>query len=220
MNMRRNKYIKSFQLQAFGALIVLLVLLITCSTTLAETVETDPFVERITGITSTDVPKPDETFVTESYVHQRWLPFIQNKRATRKEIITNLGEPTEYYEKGRILAYRLLLVEGDRKIIADYYNKRILMDVWQSEANKRRKVLSEKGNLFVFRENMKEERPLENIKFKGQFGWFYRDKGLFSENIKEERFLELVAREAEYSLVLVFDDNNILSKHSLLRVRP
>ena len=133
-----------------------------------------------------------------------------------------MGEPTEYYEKGRILAYRLLLVEGDRKIIADYYERIVIVQAegWQSEANKRRKVLSEKGNLFVFRENMKEERPLENIKFKGQFGWFYRDKGLFSENIKEERFLELVAREAEYSLVVVFDDNNILSKHSLLRVRP
>ncbi len=220
MKMRRNKYIKSFQLQAFGTLIFLL---ITCSTTLAETVETDPFVDRITGITSSDVPKPDETFVTESYVHKRWLPFIQDKRATRKEIITNLGEPTQSYEKGRILAYRLLLVEGDRKIIADYYNKRVLMDVWQSESNKRRKVLSEKGNLFVFRENMKEERPLENIKFKWEFLWHqgaYSYQGLFSENMKEERFLELVAREAEYSLVLVFDDNNILSKHSLLRVRP
>lgn len=217
MKMRRNKNIKYFHHLAFWAFVVLIII---CSTTLAETVEKDPFVNRITGITSTDIPKPDETFVTESYVRQRWLPFIQNGKATRKEVITNLGEPTQSYENGRILAYRLLLVERDRKKIADYYRSIYQVDVWQSEINERRKVLSEKGNLLVFRENMKEERPLENIKFKGQFGWFYRDKGLFSENMKEERFLELVAREAEYSLVLVFDDNNILSKHSLLRVRP
>ena len=217
MKMKQIKNIKYFQLLAFWAFIVLIII---CGTTLAETVEIDPYVNRLTGTPSTDILKPDETFVTESYVHQRWLPFIQDGRISRKEIISHLGEPTQSYENERILAYRLLLVEADRKIIADYYKKMIayLEETWQPEVIKRRKILSEKGNLFVFRENMKEERPLENIKWKSWYGGYHQ--GLFSENIKEERFLELVAREAEYSLVLVFDDNNILSKHSLLRVRP
>jgi hypothetical protein len=193
MNMRRNKNIKSFQLQAFGALIVLL---ITCSMTLAETIKTEA-ADLFTEITPY-VPKPDETFVTESYVHQRWLPYIQEGKVTRKEVIAHLGEPTEYYKKGRIFAYRLLLVEGDHKIIADYYKKIMAWKVegwqsvkWESLVNERRKALSEKGNLSVFRENANDEMAFA-----------------------------LRAREAEYSLILVFDDNNILSKHSLLRVHP
>lgn len=191
--MRRNKDIKSIQHWAIGTLIVLL---ITCSMTLTETVKTEA-TDLITGMTY-DVPKPDETFVTESYVHQRWLSFIQDGKATRKEVITRLGEPTQSYENGRILAYRLLLVEGDRKITADYYKKIKTWKVegwqsavWESLINERRKALSEKGNLLVFRENANDEMAYV-----------------------------LRAREAEYSLILVFNDNNILSKHSLLRVRP
>lgn len=193
MKMRRKKDIKFFQIRIIGALIVLL---ITCSMTLAETVKAAS-TDFITGTTSY-VPNPDETFVTESYVHKRWLSFIQNRKTSRKEVISHLGEPTEFYENKRILAYRLLLVEKDHKITADYYKKIRAWEVegwqsmaWESLINDRRKALSEKGNLLVFREN---------------------------EN--DEMAYVLRAREAEYSLILVFDDNNILKKHSLLRILP
>ena len=139
----------------------------------------------------------DETFVSEPYVRTRWLPFVVDGKTERKEIIQRLGEPSSGFQSGEILSYRLILVEEGRDISEKEY-RGILINLETAYLNgyygwvdNRRKLLSEKGTLFTVREQN-----------------------------KEEKLLEILSREAEYSLVLVFDDQGTLARHSLRRIMP
>jgi hypothetical protein len=139
----------------------------------------------------------DETFISEPYVRERWLPYIADGRTERKEIIQRLGEPTSSFQSGKILGYRLILVEEGRDLSEkEYGNILINLDAayiggFYGWVDYRRKSLSEKGTLFTVREQN-----------------------------KEEKLLEILSREAEYSLVLVLDDHGTLAHHSLRRILP
>ncbi len=139
----------------------------------------------------------DDTFVGEPYVRQRWLPYIADGKTERNEIIQRLGEPTSGFQSGRILGYRLILIEEGRDISEKEYRSIIInlesayVSRYYGWVDNRRKLLSEKGTLFTVREQN-----------------------------KEEKLLEILSREAEYSLVLVFDDQGTLARHSLRRIMP
>ena len=138
----------------------------------------------------------DDTYVTETYVSERWLPFIQNGKTTRNELVALLGEPTRSYQDGKILAYRLILVEAGRvqteELMATWHMTRnAYFTKNYKQVNKRRQALSQTGRLLVL-------RPSE----------------------EEQRQLRMLTREAEYSLVLVCDHNDIVVRHSLVRVKP
>jgi hypothetical protein len=139
----------------------------------------------------------DETFVSEPYVRERWLPFIVDGKTERKEIIQRLGEPSSGFQDNKILGYRLILIEGGQDLSEKEY-RGILINLdaayiggYYGWVDNRRKVLSEKGTLFTVREQN-----------------------------REEKLLEILSREAEYSLVLVFDEQGTLARHSLRRIMP
>jgi hypothetical protein len=139
----------------------------------------------------------NETFVSEPYVRERWLSYLEDGKTEREEIIQKLGEPTSSFQGNKILGYRLLLIEDGRKITEKEYRTALInfesayRDRYYGWINNRRKQLSEKGTLFTVRDQN-----------------------------KEDEILELLSREAEYSLVLVFDDQNTLTQHSLRRIMP
>jgi len=141
--------------------------------------------------------KLDESFISESYVRQRWLSSMEDGKTKRDEIIRRLGEPTSNFQNGTILGYRFLLVQEGREISETEYRNNIVnrdsayIGGYYAWVNNERKFLSEKGTLFTLRE----------------------------EN-KDDRILEILSREAEYSLVLVFDDQGTLEKHNLRRIMP
>lgn len=139
----------------------------------------------------------DETFVSEPYVRERWLPFIVDGKTERKEIIQRLGEPSSGFQDNKILGYRLILIEGGQDLSEKEY-RGILINLdaayiggYYGWVDNRRKVLSEKGTLFTVREQN-----------------------------REEKLLEILSREAEYSLVLVFDNRGTLARHRLRRIMP
>jgi len=139
----------------------------------------------------------NETFVSETFVGGRWLSYLENGKTKREEIIQRLGEPTSSFQNNTILGYRLILVEEGRDISEkEYRNIIVNHDVayvtpYYGWVNNRRKLLSEKGALLPLREQN-----------------------------KEDRILDILSREAEYSLVLVFDDQGTLAGHDLRRVMP
>jgi hypothetical protein len=141
--------------------------------------------------------KLDESFVSEPYVRERWLSYLEDGKTKRDEILRRLGDPTCSFQNNTILGYRLLLVEEGRDISEKEYRS-VLINVdsaylggYYVWVNNRRKLLSEKGTLFTVREQN-----------------------------KEDKLLEILSREAEYSLVLVFDDYDTLAQHSLRRIMP
>lgn len=141
--------------------------------------------------------KLDESFLSEPYVRETRLSCLEDGKTKQEEIIRRLGEPTSRYQDKRILGYRLILIEEGRDITEKEYRTALTnfesayRDRYYGWINNRRKLLSEKGTLFTVRE----------------------------EN-KEDKILEILSREAEYSLVLVFDDHGTLARHSLRRIMP
>jgi hypothetical protein len=141
--------------------------------------------------------KLDEALVSEPYVRQRWLPFLAEGKTERNEIIQRLGKPTSSFQDGTILGYRLILVEEGRDVSEKEYRDIIVnresayLSGYYGWVDNRRKVLSEKGSLFTVREQN-----------------------------KEEKLFEILSREAEYSLVLVFDNRGTLARHRLRRIMP
>lgn len=108
-----------------------------------------------------------------------WLATIQDGVTTRAGVATDLGQPTVWFEGGRIFAYRLI-VEGTR---ASY------------PASEERH-----GTFFISGANL--------------LAWVAR---------KESHDVPLVwelSRDAEYALVLVFDDAGTLRRHVLKRILP
>jgi uncharacterized protein (UPF0305 family) len=139
----------------------------------------------------------NESFVTEPYVRERWLSYLEDGRTKREEIIQRLGEPTSTFHNNTILGYRLILVE-DGRVVSEKEYRNILINVesaylnrYYAWVNNRRKLLSEKGILFTVRDQN-----------------------------KEDKLLEILSREAEYSLVLLFDDQDILTTNSFRRIMP
>jgi hypothetical protein len=141
--------------------------------------------------------KLDETFVSEPYIHERWLPFLADGKTARSELIQRLGEPTSRFQGGAILGYRLILVEAGKDISEKEYRDIIVnrdsayLGGYYGWVNNKRKLLSEKGTFLV----------------------------VWEEN-KEDKLLDILSREAEYSLVFVFDDQGTLARHSLRRIMP
>jgi hypothetical protein len=139
----------------------------------------------------------NESFVSEAYARERWLPFVVDGKTERDEIIRTIGEPTSSFQNGSILGYRMILVEGGKDVSEKEYRDLILnrdsayLGSAYGWVNNRRLVLSEKGTLFTVREQN-----------------------------KEDKLLEILSREAEYSLVLVFDYQGILVRHSFRRIMP
>jgi hypothetical protein len=141
--------------------------------------------------------KVDESFISEPFVRERWLTYLADGKTARSEIIRRLGEPTSSFQDGTILGYRLILIEGGQDLSEKEYRS-ILINLdaayiggYYGWVDNRRKVLSEKGTLFTV-----------------------------TEQNKEEKLLEILSREAEFSLVLVFDDQGTLARHSLRRIMP
>lgn len=153
-----------------------------------------------------------DTYIKESYVSQRWLAFIQEEKSTQTEIRTSLGEPTVSYQEGNILGYRLILVETDRESTLNDYQislGRNSLWVWATRDpggasnrwkayrgtipahNMKRQKLSETGTLLVIR-----------------------------STDQEQRYFDLLSREAEYTLVFVFNESGVLRSYRMLRVRP
>ena len=139
----------------------------------------------------------NESFVSEPYVRGRWLSYLEDGKTKRQEVIRRLGEPTSSFQDNRILGYRLLLIEDGRDITEKEYRTALInfesayRDRYFGWINNRRKLLSENGTLFTVRDQNKEDKRLE-----------------------------ILSREAEYSLVLVFDDHDTLAQHSLRRIMP
>ena len=141
--------------------------------------------------------KLDDSFISVPYVRQRWLSSLEDGKTKREEIIQRLGEPTSTFQNNTILGYRLILVE-DGRVVSEKEYRSILINVesaylsrYYAWLNNRRKLLSEKGILFTVRDQN-----------------------------KEDKLLEILSREAEYSLVLLFDDQDILTTNSFRRIMP
>jgi hypothetical protein len=97
-------------------------------------------------------------------IQQQWLPFIEDGKTTKDEVLLKLGKPSGQFEGGRIFTYPMKFSE-EEGFRVDY----------------------EKTFIYHHR-------------------WF--------------KTLKLSVSKAEYNLMLVFDDKNILSKHNLLKVNP
>jgi hypothetical protein len=97
----------------------------------------------------------DDRYVRESFVRGRWLQFLQDGRTSQQEVTASLGEPSAYLQDGKILAYRLILVEEDREVTEEEYQQD---KGSKSAVNKRRQALSENGRLLVVRGTMEDER--------------------------------------------------------------
>lgn len=138
-----------------------------------------------------------ERYVAEEFVARRWLSAVQDGSSTRDEIIRVLGSPTQTFQGGGIYAYRLILAEPE--VSAEQYRQSagVAMDPfrayeeWRGALNERRKRLAEQGTPIVV-----------------------------SPGNDHARHFQILGREAEYNLVLVFDERGTLRTHRLLRVRP
>ena len=109
----------------------------------------------------------NETLVSEPYVREKWLSYLEDGKTKREEIIQRLGEPTSSYQNNTILGYRLILVEEGRHLSEEEYRS-VLINVesaytggYYGWLNNRRKLLSEKGTLFTVRNQNKEDKILE-----------------------------------------------------------
>jgi hypothetical protein len=94
--------------------------------------------------------------VVDKSIQEKWLPFIEDGKTTKDEVLLKLGRPSGQFEGGRILTYTMSFSEEDG-----------------------------------FRVN-------------------YERKFIYHG---------FSVSKAKYNLVLVFNENNILSKHNLLKLR-
>jgi hypothetical protein len=146
----------------------------------------------------------DETYINEPFVHKRWLSFLHDGTTTTQEVVDSLGDPTAQFDNGSLFCYRLVLAAEDQDSTVESYRDHFGLNYpWAgknptgafnegiSDHNARRRQAAETGTLWVWRQ--KES---------------------------EQTFFRLISREAEYSLVLGFDNNKTLRIHSLRRVLP
>ena len=81
----------------------------------------------------------------DAAVQRQWLPFLEDGKTNRAEVLSSLGQPSARFQGERILTYRMML-DSEKRFVSD--------------------------------------------------------------------------NRGAYSLVLVFDDRDVLEKHNLLRVTP
>jgi len=101
--------------------------------------------------------------VVDESIQQKWLPFIEDGKTTKDEVLLKLGNPSGQFEGGRILTYTMTFSE-------------------------------EKGFQVNYERTFISHGPWPCYK--------------------------LSVSKAEYNLILVFNENNTLSKHNLLKVSP
>lgn len=135
----------------------------------------------------------DDTYIRESFVRQRWLPFLHDGTTTTQQVVDSLGGPTVRFESGSILCYRLILAAVDQDSTIEGYRDHFGLNYNEGigSHNRRREESAQTGKLWVWR-----------------------------DSTSEQTFFRLVSREAEYSLVLEFDEHGILRNHALARVMP
>jgi hypothetical protein len=104
--------------------------------------------------------------VVDKSIQQKWLPFVEDGRTTKDEVLLKFGRPSGQFERGRILTYPL------------------------------------------------------NFSEKEGFRVDYEREIIRHQRFFEFKTLKLSVSKADYNLILVFDDKNILSKHNLLRISP
>ncbi len=151
----------------------------------------------------------DESLVCESFVLERWLPFV-TVGSTDKAIVERLGEPTEKFDDGCVFVYDLILSENDAesKKFYQYYTASQLQHV------------APPVNISPFLYGIAEEKLVVHNERRKLLA--ARDDSLIvvRNDYESKNLWQTVGREAEYSLVCVFDDSRTLQNFSLLRIRP
>lgn len=140
----------------------------------------------------------DKTYIAESFVLGRWLSFIRDDSVSRDEVIQLLGRPTEVFEEGGILVYRLILAEKEIK------GKRPYLFLWRSA-----------NPVLAFNSMIPTHNKIRN-KLASQDDAL----GAVGRRYDWKLYLQILGRQAEYNLVLVFDERATLRRYRLLRVKP
>jgi len=139
---------------------------------------------------------PGETLTSEPHLRDRWLPRLEDGATRREDVVAALGDPTSTFQANAILAYRLLLVDGPEPLTSRAHRSLVGAGGWSA-------VFSD-GWARIGRDARREALVL----------------GVAHQDRSDERLLWELSREAEYSLVLVFDDRGILLRHALTRILP
>ena len=128
--------------------------------------------------------------LSDQQVRQRWLSPIADGRTTRADVQQLLGEPAFRFSNDRIFGYRLVLAHrGTEPSNEEYLNEANWRAKYQ-DTNARRQQIAESGSLLSIRDaNEESVRKL------------------------------ILLREAEFGLLLVFDDSGLLSQHSFSRIK-
>ena len=149
------------------------------------------------------LPAPDEAVVAPEHVFEKHLRFLARGETTRDDVRSRLGQPARVYENGRVLAYRLLLVEeGVTATVKDYDN-----------AIGRETVAGSLGVANAERGRQFHVKRREGIDRAGRLLSIAHPEA-------EEHTFEVLAREAEYHLVLVVDARGLISDFSFVRILP
>lgn len=65
---------------------------------------------------------PGQVIANES-IQQKWLPFIEDGKTTKEEVVLKLGIPSGQFEGERILVYKMSFVEKEGfKVVSRYIN--------------------------------------------------------------------------------------------------
>lgn len=65
---------------------------------------------------------PGQVLANES-IQQKWLPFIEDGKTTKEEVLLKLGIPSGQFEGERILVYKMSFVEKEGfKVVSRYIN--------------------------------------------------------------------------------------------------
>jgi len=135
---------------------------------------------------------PTENPLSAASIQQHRLPPLEDGCTTRQQITAALGEPSMQFEHGRIVIYRIALIEnpGPPPVEESPYG------VTPAEAPRRRS-----GN-YVWQRDVAEHGELRVM----------RDRASASE------WRTGAAAPAEFSLVLVFDQRNTLARHNFTSI--
>lgn len=127
--------------------------------------------------------------LSDQQVRQRWLSPIADGRTTRNEAQQLLGEPAFRFSNDRIFGYRLILAHRSTEPSnEEYLNESNWRGKYEAN-NDRRRQIAERGSLLSIRD------------------------------VNEESVRKLILlREAEFGLLLVFDESGVLSQHSFSRI--
>lgn len=134
--------------------------------------------------------------LTESYLRSRWLPPIETDRITREQVVEKLGQPSSIFENGRIYIYRLIINEWKEGLSDSMYSG------YNNAYNLQSSILE-----------IVAARRLEQIEKDGVL------LVLTDENM-EKHEKEIISSMGEFHLVLVFNTDGVLTRDSLIRIRP